>query len=978
MKTHRGHDRRWIIPASLVLLSLGCRHEPPAQIDLNPANSATESTPDRPETVQELYDQGRYKQALLLAQESLIETPDDAIALRMIAGIHAQEGRFNEAADIAHHLSELPVTDPALDLLQAYDWHLRGGSLVAAEADARLAVQRFPDDLRARRVLAELLNSFGCRYEASQSVHTLLKQGGASHRELLSVIDLASPFELVRIGDVAGNTANSLLDLGKARYQLVADSDLDQALETLETLRKSHPENSAIAAFRGRLLVQKGDFLEVEQWLISCASETRSHPEYWSAFGNWLIHKGRDREAVRAFADSLRLDPTDRLTLRVLAETLEKLGDESAAMTARATLGTLGEIFFNASRPSAQQAFSIAEQLQSLVRPWESLGWYELGAELNGSSAALASRIEQRKKQIVAWENNGTQDLIRDARLQAMTGLDLDVYPELSFDFPDASTSSAVADQFDMLVADLRFRDVSKSVGIDERYISDYSLTEPNFFLHQANGGGIAVTDFDLDGRVDLYFAQSGGDPLLAESSTANQLYRQSTERRFESVDAGVGDQGFGQGVCSGDLNQDGFADLLVGNIGSNSVYINQGDGTFRKTDWPGMTGVKNWTSSVASADLDGDGLPEIIEVNYLDDPAIFRNPCLGPRLDCTPQRYRAAADRIFRNRGDGTYAVWSEFVAEPSYGFGVVIANFDDQLGNDMFVSNDGMPNHFWKSTAAESGPALQLTESAGASGCDVGINGVSQACMGLTSFDADRSGTLDLAVTNFYDEPSNLLLQNRFGTFSDAASKLKLAAPTTGMLGFGMQADDFNNDGWPDLAILNGHIYDARYADIPFKMAPQLFRGSATGFVQQDPKKAGVYWSTKQLGRTMVKLDFNQDGKIDLISNHLDLPFAVLENQSEAKNWIQFELVGVSCERDAIGAKITIRAGAESWTGWVTGGDGYMCTNEPVIHIGIGEITTIDEAKISWPLGQTQSVKNIPANHRYLVTEGHQVHKR
>ena len=240
----------------------------------------------------------------------------------------------------------------------------------------------------------------------------------------------------------------------------------------------------------------------------------------------------------------------------------------------------------------------------------------------------------------------------------------------------------------------------------------------------------------------------------------------------------------------------------------------------------------------------------------------------------------------------------------------------------------------------------------------------------MGIASGDFDRNGTMDLTITNFYNEPVNLFTQNDTGFFQDDARKLRLVKDSNNVLGFGTQVADFDNDGWLDLAILNGHIYDARYADIPFRMPSQIFKGGPGGFSLVDVESS-EYLSRNQLGRTLALLDWNRDGRMDLVANHLDYPIALLQNQSDAGNWLQLRLIGVDSERSAVGARINLRSGEQRWSAWCVGGDGYMATNTPVIHFGIGGIQTIEEVEIQWPSGLKQNLGTLAANQRYLIIE-------
>ncbi len=909
-----------------------------------------------------------------LARNGVVTTAAKLEALTIEAEYQVAEGRFADAAEIAIELSTLNIPDPAAQLLQAFVWHLRSGDAEAAEEDLRRAIELNASDPRVHRSLAQLLNSQGRRFEAHQHVMALARTGAITPRELLSLIDLSGPFQLVSFDEVIGTTSNTLFELGIARRQYMAEQKPDAALETLDRLAAKN-SNPAVEALRGRLIAETANNDRFQDWIDQLPEGIDDHPEYWLAIGLWLDHNDRNDEAVRAFGEALRRDPTDRRSLRSLSATLNRIGEDEKAKTVQETLAILDSIFRLASNADPQQAAWIAGQLQTLTRPWESVAWYRHAFQMQGTIESHADTLNRRVAEIRAWEDAATIDEIRTARLAKMLGFDIGQFPvpklalRIEQSDPTPSRSNTT----------LQFDDVADSLGVHANFVSEYPLDTVDFYLYQANGGGLAALDYDLDGLCDLYVVQSGGDPNQPGSSAANQLYRHIDAESFGDVSHNslTNDRGYGQGVCAGDVNQDGFPDLLVANIGRNVVYINQGDGTFRERSDAIVSSGDRWTSSLALGDLDGDQLPEIIEVNYLDDPLIFEQKCKGKQLRCTPQRFRAATDRVFRNVGDGTYRSWNgaeDIDALPNYGFGAVIANFDAQAGNDVFISNDGDVNHYWKSTRVsdDTPQDYELVEMAGLAGCSIGTTGISQACMGIASGDFDHNGLLDLMITNFHNEPVNLFLQNDSGFFVDEAFKYGLAQPTKDVLGFGAQAADFDNDGWLDLAVLNGHIYDASYANIPFRMVSQLFRGSRGAFSLQDAKTAGTYWNRPQLARTLALWDFNRDGRMDLVASHLDQPIAILQNNSDGDNWLQLELVGVASEREATGASVVIHAGGQQWSGWQTGGDGYMCTNEPLIHFGIGTAKVIDRIEINWPSGTVQELMSVQAGKRYLVVEG------
>ncbi len=931
--------------------------------------------------------------ALKTAKSVLIAKPKNAEALRIVALAHAELGNFQDAALTAETLFDSAEGDRRALTQQLFYWWLRGQDPSRAESLLIRQLKNDPGDHQARRSLAQLLNSQGRRFEGSMHVRKLVRENVATHHELMSLIDLAGPFNLVDFGELAQPAGVSLFQLGEARELLVAKDAPDQAIELAQTLQNAFPNDAATASFVGRLMADRSDTEAFVRWHDQLPPGIETHPEYWFAVATWAKNIQHYDEAVRAYAETLQRDPTNRAALRELSDVLLKLGKDSKVSTVRDTLTVLETIFRTASVADATEALSISQQLQKLARPWESLAWYRYSLQLRAMSGAPVNlnqqqpnqlqlspaqtqRLAQRAMQIGQWEEQGTQQQIAEARVRLMVGFDPKSYPKPKI-VGEAMTLKSDTQRSEIPEAEIRLVDVATEIGLQTSFISDYPLDRPEFFLHQANGGGIAVVDYDLNGLPDMYFAQSGGDPQIENDSAPNQLFRQIDDSRFADVasTAGVDDLGFGQGVCAGDMNQDGLPDLLVANIGQNRFFINQGDGTFRSGQDLVASQRSDWTSSIALGDLDGDALPELIEVNYLDDPSIFSSPCKGKDLACTPQRFHAAIDRIYRCDPSGTFStsdLAEDLSAKPNYGFGIVIANFDRMNGNDVFVSNDGDLNHYWVSSAKEKTDGYRLIESAIRTGCNVGVNGVAQGSMGIASADFDRNGFLDLIVTNFHNEPVNLYGLTKAGFFNDVSSKLGLDRSSRDVLGFGTQAGDFDNDGWKDLAVLNGHIYDARYADIPFRMQSQLYRGGQDGFALKHQPESDSYWGRKQLGRTLVTTDFNRDGKLDLVANHLDQPVAVLQNETDTGNWLQIELLGVESEREATGALVSVVLGGTTIQEWQIAGDGYMCTNESMIHVGVGSEPNIETIEVRWPSGAVDRIHSVKANQRLHVIEG------
>ncbi len=368
--------------------------------------------------------------------------------------------------------------------------------------------------------------------------------------------------------------------------------------------------------------------------------------------------------------------------------------------------------------------------------------------------------------------------------------------------------------------------------------------------------------------------------------------------------------------------------------------------------------------------------MPEIVEINYIDDPTALTVACTPQRDVCNPSVFRPASDHVWQLAAEGVVTTWngcSEIAAKPNYGFAAVIANFDNQHGNDLFIANDTEHNHYWLSQPAVRSGAYSLLEGAQIHGCAYGLQGQRQGCMGIAYGDFDRNGRLDLHVTNYWNQAADLYLQDSSGLFANANAARGLHAATRLTVGWGTQAVDFDRNGWIDLAVLNGNLADHRHRGRPFEMKPQMFRADAEGFQLVPPSAmTDPYWSTATLGRTMATLDWNGDSKPDLVANHLDVPVALLENRTETGNSVQLELVGTLSERDATGATVTLTCGDQVWHGWVAGGDGLLCSNEQVVDFGIGTVESIDRVEVCWPSGATQQFTGLAANHRYLIVEG------
>ena len=582
-----------------------------------------------------------------------------------------------------------------------------------------------------------------------------------------------------------------------------------------------------------------------------------------------------------------------------------------------------------------------------------------------------------------AWQLLGklpSEDTLTLASGDLVARLDADEFP-----LPRWPDSVAKADEFKSmspLDGTIRFRDVAKDVGIDFQYFNGTTAEAGLSHILQATGGGIAVIDYDQDGWPDLYCIQSGPFPIEAgQTKYTNRLYRNLGNGRFQDVtDAtGLADAGYGQGVAVGDYNNDGFPDLYVANFGGNRLYENTGGGDF--VDVTAQAGVSGdrWTTSCMIADLNGDTLPEIYAVNYALKDEVLELNCKHedqPRT-CAPTLLTADQDQLYRNRGDGSFenvTQQSGVIAPDGKGLGIVAADFEHRGQLDVFVANDTSANFFFHNETGGRGAKLLFKEEAIVNGVGFDEVGNLQACMGLAAGDANGDGLLDLFVTNFYGESNVLYLQSEDRHFTDATRKANLREPSFHMLGFGTQFIDGELDGEPDIVITNGHI-DLTFAHgNPDRMPPQYMRNTGGGhFEELTAESLGPYFQNRYFGRALAKLDWNRDGREDVCISHLDAPTALLTNTTPTTgNYLAVNLRGVTSNRDALGAIVTVEAGGRKWVQHLIGGGGYFVSNQRQLLFGLANSESVDRLTINWPAGSVQTFEKVPVNQEVVVAEG------
>jgi hypothetical protein len=508
-----------------------------------------------------------------------------------------------------------------------------------------------------------------------------------------------------------------------------------------------------------------------------------------------------------------------------------------------------------------------------------------------------------------------------------------------------------------------------------------------NRYLPETTGPGCAFLDYDNDGWMDIYLIDSGpADFYQPRKPLRNALYRNNRDGTFTDVTeaAGAGGGTYGMGVAVGDFDNDGWPDLFVTSYGDCILYRNNRNGTF--TDITESAGVKTpgWTTSAVWFDYDNDGKLDLFVCSYVDYGKTDHFLCGDGKTDlkyyCLPKVFKGTLSFLYHNNGDGTFTEvgrGTEIGRSPGKGLGVVAADINNDGFMDLFVSNDTVQNFLYMNRGpSKSGQGKwNFEETALPAGVAYSRDGAARSGMGVDAGDVFGSGYQDLFVANIDGEEYSLYRNLKSESFRDAAVENGIAVATRPMSGWGLRFFDYDNDGALDLIIANGHPDDrinSRVVGVRYEEPLLLFHQEA-GHLSNVSALAGLAIATPRSARGLATGDFNNDGLVDvLIAVNGGAP-ALLKNESAPDNrWLGLKLEGVTCNRDAIGAKVRWSAGGVVRTRWKNGGGSYLSSHDPRVVLGIGAASKIDWVEITWPKpsGKVQRIEN-PAMNRYVTVK-------
>ena len=534
------------------------------------------------------------------------------------------------------------------------------------------------------------------------------------------------------------------------------------------------------------------------------------------------------------------------------------------------------------------------------------------------------------------------------------------------------------------------FQDVSKQAGLTTwRHVMGTPQKE---FIIETNGSGVGLIDYDNDGWLDIYLVNgSTYDAQQGKSVPPHAaLFHNNHDGTFTNVaeQAGVTNDRWGFGVAVGDFNNDGWADLYVSNFGKNRLYKNNHDGTFTDVGEKAGVTLGNWSNGATFGDYDGDGRLDLFVPGYVHYD--FNNPPVpgskamnygfcqfrGTNVMCGPRGLQGEQDHLFHNNGDGTFTDVSKEagVSDPSryYGFSSVFADLNNDGKVDLLVADDSTPNYLYINKGNGT-----FEDDSYASGFALNREGRETATMGVAVGDYQNNGRLDIVTTDFSDDYKVLYHDDGDADYTDVSYQMGIAQEGIPFLGWGVGFIDYDNDGWKDLMMVNGHVYPAvDHYDwgTTFAERPLLFHNIQGKHFEYVPPVQGYGLADVVPGRGAAFGDLFNDGKIDVVINVIDGHPVLLRNVSKDGNhWVELKLVGgPKSPRDAVGATVYLTANGMRQRGDVLSGGSYMSSNDQRVHFGLGKATEVDGVEIHWPSGAKEKLRLTSVDRIFTIQEG------
>lgn len=903
--------------------------------------------------------------------------PDRVSSWKLLADAASRDGQFDESHRALSVVTKLAPEDAnSLGLQLGGRWMSRN-QIQPAIRILNLAIAANPRPPQPFRLLAQIYGVTGQRREVVRCLIELLKRRDFTRNDLL-VLSSVNPaindpqrLEMILKANPADKTPLMALAMQELDQNAVA-----AAKQYLREITSADPQNAEAQGLLGEVYADF-DPDGFSEWNEKLPPEVESDPGVWLARGKWLHADKRPQEAARCLLEVVKREPENLAACAMLGQILKSLGEQDLGneFTERSRkLQRILDLNERIKQPDGDESIGpMIIELEAVGRLWEAWGWCVIALKEQPRSGKEILEARQR------IEAELTLAVPRTV-LTAIPGKVLDItrYPLPDWSGLEASRVSSATPAVNA-ASPIHFTERSREVGLEFTYVNT-KAQETGHKIYETMGAGVAVLDYDQDGWPDLYLPQGKALPLDSMDGPSDTVVRNLRGDKYQDVTntANIRETSYSQGVSAGDINNDGFPDIYVANLGRNSLFENNGDGTFSEITQ--SVGLKEsvWTVSCAIADLNGDGFSDLFDVNYVQGDQLLTATCLdqtGRPVVCRPTVFDPVLDNLWVNQGNGDFlSTRSEAGLDLPHGMGLglVIADFNEDLRPDIFVANDMTANYLLMNNTDTPGGTPKFTEDAFLKGVALDMNGLAQACMGVACSDVNRDGRPDLFVTNFARESNTLYLSTQNELYEDQTQQANLRAPSFEPLGFGTQFLDADHDGWSDLVVMNGHIDE--FVNEPYRMAAQIFSGGpGSRFTELSSDQAGALFKEQRLARGLAKLDWNRDGRTDFVATDLERPVMLAENTTATNNHsLHLQLTGTTSSRDAVGVRIDVLVcEGDERVIQLTAGDGYESSNERILDVGLGEAASVQRLKINWPSGSVAVYDNVRADQFLHIVE-------
>ncbi len=911
---------------------------------------------------------------------------DDARARMMLAKVRLRQNRRDGVGEV---LTPIPETSPMWMEAQGVLGELAIADRRAADAERIFSrvVERDSRAVEPRQRLVYLL-SLQQRTAEARAVLWQMYQIRDDPRILVDlVLEVLLDRQDVRglapeLSEFAARTPEDPFLRRAWGMDLLYQGRAGEALPHLESAAGSLV-NDPIGRFAlAECRILLGKPIEIERILGEIPEQPNDAAQWWLLRGRIEETSGLLTPAVASFERAVALQPDVREPHFRLGQLLKRLGrSEPARMHLERAEGIDQRIktirrehqaLRKTGVPSDARLFERLGQLcgdAGMVA--ESRAWLEQAIKIEPDAEGPRTKLARL---------TGVPETLPFAlaypRAGPISGVRLDAAGDAKADLatPDGATARAELSS----AGPPPFVDGALQAGVDYRYDSGSS---ERLFIADTMGGGVGLFDYDGDGWLDIYFVNGCGIPVDRRLTAGpNRLYRNQGDGTFRDVTAraGVGGRGYGMGCVMGDYDNDGDDDLLVTGLHHTVLYRNRGDGTFEDVTAAAGVATNRWTTAAGFGDLDGDSDLDLVVVTYVEISEDDRVECRdysGRPIHCTPGRYAAELDLLYRNNGNGTFTEVSQpagFAGPDGRGLGLAIADFDADGRLDIFVANDASRNFLFRNLGN-----LRFEEIGETAGVAFNGSGRATASMGVVADDLDGDGRIDLFITNLVNESSTLFRNLGGGLFVDGTLGAGLDAPSRPKTGFGVAALDADGDGRLDLFVANGHVDDRPWANSSMAQSALFFWGRDRGRFAVAARPESSYFARAVVGRGVAAGDLNNDGRLDLVVVHRDQPASILYNRETGGHWLGLRMRGARSGQTPIGTQVTVQTGDRAIVRWLTSGTGYLSAHDPRLWISLGGAASARRVEVKWPSGHVQSWQNLDAD-RILEIEEDRVELR